>query len=803
VRRIDATVAGVVLIFALAYLDAAWEDTVIASTVVIGPFLTAIFASTRNTALVAAFAVVSAILSGGYNDNYGSDDYFVRLAVTIAGGAFAVSAARAMRRLTADQHRFALLRGAAEIADTASSIPQVVDQVTALLVPAFADICVIDVIRGDHVERLGVVSSRPDAQRIEARLRERGPATLAQTGVIEAVLREHVDETFLRANARDEDDYAFLASLGEKSHVNVPLRSRGRNVGTLALLAITRSYTDVDLQLARLIAGRVGLALDSAGLFAELEAVQLRLTTALDTLAEAVTIQDADGRLVYVNQAAAATFGSSESGQEIADGFESFNEDGTPLRMEDLPGRQALEGKAPRPLLVRSIDRRTGEERWRLVKATAVEGETRLAVNVIEDVTDVKRTELSQRFLAEASAVLASGLDYEQTLAMIAELAVPTLADWCAVTMPAGEWLRSVAVAHTDPAKREFARAYEKRYPEPAGASTGAAQVLRDGTSQLLGPVDDAMLRAAVPDDEQREALSHVGMRWVMLVPMVAGPRIIGVISFAMAESGRRLTHADLELAEELGRRAGTAVENARLYSERSHIAATLQRGLLPDELPAIDGVRLASLYRPAGEENLVGGDFYDAFPTSNGWMLLVGDVTGRGAEAAALTGQARHTLRTAGMLLGDPIAAFEQLNQALATRVELTPCTVALIGLAPDARSAFVICAGHPQPLLIRGGEPRAVGRFGPMLGAWVDAEWSPERIELEPGDVLVAFSDGVTDTVGSEGRFGEDRLLETLRGVTDAAGAVAAIDAALNAFQHGGQADDTAVLALDLPTT
>ena len=98
-KRIDATVAGVVLIFALAYLDAAWEDTVIAATVVIGPFLTAIFASTRNTALVAAFAVFSAIVSGGYNDNYGTDDYFLRLGVTIAGSAFAVYAARAMRRL--------------------------------------------------------------------------------------------------------------------------------------------------------------------------------------------------------------------------------------------------------------------------------------------------------------------------------------------------------------------------------------------------------------------------------------------------------------------------------------------------------------------------------------------------------------------------------------------------------------------------------------------------------------------------------------------------------------------------------
>ena len=95
----------------------------------------------------------------------------------------------------------------------------------------------IDVRRGDHVERLGVISSRPDAGDIEERLRARGPATLEATALVQPVLREHVDEAFLRANARDEDDYAFLRSLDERSHINVPLRSRGRNVGTLALLA--------------------------------------------------------------------------------------------------------------------------------------------------------------------------------------------------------------------------------------------------------------------------------------------------------------------------------------------------------------------------------------------------------------------------------------------------------------------------------------------------------------------------------------------------------------------------------------
>ena len=476
----------------------------------------------------------------------------------------------------------------------------------------------------------GSSPSTADAEAIEERLRRRNPGTPEELLAGGPLLAEHVDEAHLRANSRDEADYQFLRSLAERSHIRVPLRSRGRNVGTLSLLAITHVYTPADLQLSELLAGRVGLALDNAGLFADLEILQRQLTTALDTLAEAITIQNDRGTLIYANDAAAAALGFATGAElmatplrEIVDAYESFNEDGSPLRLDQLPGRQVIEGATPEPLLVRAVNRRTGEERWRMVKATAVpvrEGEPRLAVNVIEDITDVKRAELAQRFLADVSAVLADALDYEPTLAKIAQLSVPRLADWCGVTMPdEGGRLRSVAVAHSDPGKVEFARAYEGRYPTDANAPTGPAQVMRDGSSQLINGITEELLDATIEDPERRAALATVGMKAVMMVPMIAGGRGIGVISFVSAESGRRFGEADLELAEELGRRAGTAVENARLYRERSHIAATLQRGLLPEQLPTIDGLRLASLYRPAGEENLVGGDFYDAFATADG----------------------------------------------------------------------------------------------------------------------------------------------------------------------------------------
>ena len=325
--------------------------------------------------------------------------------MVIAGAAFAVTAARTRRRLVADQAHFALLRGAAEIADSVVTIPEVVERVGNLLVPSFADVCVIDVLRGGRVERLGVVASRPDAEAIEDRLRRRDPGTPEDVQTGAPLLAEHVDEAHLRANARDEADYQFLRSLAERSHIRVPLRSRGNSIGTLSLLAITRSYSAADLQLSQLLAGRVGLALDNAGLFAELETAQVQLTTALDTLAEAITIQNEHGTLVYANDAAGASLGFESGAQlvatplrEITDAYESFHEDGSPLRMDRLPGRQVLEGQTPEPLLVRAVNKRTGDERWRMVKATAVpvrEGQPRLAVNVIEDVTEVKRAELA------------------------------------------------------------------------------------------------------------------------------------------------------------------------------------------------------------------------------------------------------------------------------------------------------------------------------------------------------------------------------------------------------------------------
>jgi PAS domain S-box-containing protein len=633
-----------------------------------------------------------------------------------------------------------------------------------------------------------------------------------------SLLIERVDEAALRARARDDGDLALLRSLELTSCIVVPLWARGRALGTITLLTRRgsgRRYGESDLRFAEVLSGRAALALDNAGLFTELEIAEARLSAALGSLAEAVTVQDAAGALIYANEAAARSLGFDSPEAllatppgEIVDRFESFNEDGSPLRMEQLPGRLVLAGERPEPLVVRSIRRDTGEEMWRITKATAVtdaEGRPVMAVNVIEDVTEVKRAELAQRLLAQAGEVLASSLDYGETLQRVAELAVPELADWCVVSLPDGRGrIATVAVAHADPAKVALARELTERYPTRADAPSGAPWVIREGRALVESDITPEMLAAAARDPDHLELLRGVGMRSAMVLPMTVGRRTIGALSLINAESGRAVTAAAQDLAQELARRAAIAVDNARLYTERTHIATTLERGLRPSELPELPGWGAATLYRPAGEFSQVGGDFYDVFPAPGGLIAVIGDVVGQGAEAATLTSLARFTLRAAGQLTGDPVRAARQLNATLLDRPELSLCTAACASLAPrpgGGVGARVVCCGHPLPLLLRDGEVVEAGRPGPILGAGPREQWPVTELDLRPGDTLVFYTDGVTEALGERERFGEERLVRCLSdGPCEPEGLVAHLAATLDAFQLPGQRDDTAVLALRL---
>ena len=810
-------VAGVALCLALAGLDAVLgERRNFSSTVVIAPFLTALWATTRQTAAVGALAIACCLASPLWNENFGSVDYLVRAAVVVLGSGFAVLAASALNRLIVGRARFQLLSRVAEVTDGAPTLEETMRRLSGAIVPAFADLCVVDVESDGELRRVVVRAHGRGAEELEAALgrRDGGAAPGADEvvhGSGSGVLAGPPDAT-LEALSRDDADRDALRAAETCSAIVVPLRARGRALGALSLALrapVRRRYEEDDLEFARVLSGRAALALDNAGLFTELETVEARLSAALGSLAEAVTVQDRLGRLVYANNAAAALLNFESADEllatppaQIVDKYRAFTEDGRPLKLEDLPGRRVLAGEQPEPLSIHAVDLATGEQRWRVVKATAVldrDGRPDLAVNVVEDITSVKRAEIAQRILAQAGALLSSTLEETQALDRLAHLLVPELADWCTVHVADPQGLPLVAVAHSDPEKVRFAWEYEDRYPTSRDAPAGSGAVLRTGRPELL-EITDPLLTQHVSDPEQLALLRALGLRRSLTVPIIASGEPIGALSLVSAESGRAIEDEDLALAAELGRRAGTALEHARMVRERTRIARTLQAGLLPPRLPSIPGWASAALYRPAGQENWVGGDFYDAFRIEDGWMLVVGDVAGRGAEAASLTAMARYTLRATGQSVGSPLAALEQLNRELLERPGTALCTVACIVLGEDSEGvhADVVCAGHPLPLLVREGRVDPVGSWGPLLGAFADERWRTTRVPIAADDVLVLYTDGVLDAKGSDDRFGEERLRETLEGSASADEAVASVDHALMAWQEGDQEDDTAVLAI-----
>ena len=810
-------VVGLAVTAVLVAIDAAaGAEIVIVTAYVLGAFAAALIGTPRETIALAGIATLLAVASGAWNGNFSELDYFVRILIVAVGGLLAVVTALGRVGEAVVRKRFSVLIAAARVVDESLTLEETVERLNRIVVPEFADVCIFDVMREHRLERLNVRACGPAADRLQEWLLERPPRPIADGASARGQLVRADLEGDLQELARRESDEELLNSIADPSAITVPLRTRGRMMGSITFIVTERSgrrYSTNDLEFSEVLAGRCALALDNAGLFSELTSAEAQLTAALGSLAEAVTVQSRSGDLIYANRAAAESLGFDSAEEllatppeEIVSHFESYREDGAPLRAADLPGRRVLAGEQPEPLLIRAIDRRTGEEKWRVTKATGVRnarGEVEMAVNIIEDVTEVKRAELAQRLLADAGEVLASSLDYAQTLQQIAEMSVPELADWCGVSMPDGHgFIRQVAVAHMDPAKIAFARQLAERYPQRDDDPTGAAAVIRDGRSQVFNDIPDEAIEAAARDPEHLELIRGLGLRAVIVVPMKTGGRTIGALTLVTAESGRVFSEGDVELAEELARRAAIAVENARLYSERSHIAHTLQRGLLPPRLPEMPGWASATLYRPAGDENWVGGDFYDAFPVADGWMLVVGDVAGHGPEAASLTSQARYTLRTTAMLTGSPLAALDQLNgELVASDPGMALCTAACVLLREaegGGARAEVVCAGHPLPLVVRAGAVEAIGRFGPMLGAWGDKTWTPADVPIDAGDTLVLYTDGVVDAEGADDRFGEQRLEAVLAGAADADDAVARVNRALTEFEVGDQADDTAVLAV-----
>ncbi|MFI7139418.1 SpoIIE family protein phosphatase [Streptomyces massasporeus] len=426
----------------------------------------------------------------------------------------------------------------------------------------------------------------------------------------------------------------------------------------------------------------------------------------------------------------------------------------------------------------------------------------------------------SLSFLVEASDLLAGTLDRDQTLALMAQMTVPTLATWCAVYTIADQASEPYLsyVLHEDEELIDGIKSLLSKVPPPDPVPTPGARVwTAPGEVAHQAALRSSMRSLGLSGSPTRQitpgigptlaTASAVGGETVVL-PLVARNRVIGMLTLGKP-TDEHFRQEILELAEDLSRRAALALDNARLYSERTAISQSLQRSLLPPGLPEIGGLEVDVIYRAAGEGNEVGGDFYDVFPIRDGaYGFAIGDVCGTGPNAAAVTGLARHALRLlAREGLSGP-AVLERLNSAILDEGARSRFLTLLYGeLRPQEDGSAelkVVCAGHPLPLRLRqDGSVEPAAEPQPLLGVIEDLELYEQTVTLDPGDVLLCVTDGVTERREGARMLGDDGLADVLTTCTGlTAGAVAArIMRAVERFASDAPSDDMAILAMRVP--
>ncbi|HZY66497.1 MAG TPA: SpoIIE family protein phosphatase [Rubrobacteraceae bacterium] len=404
--------------------------------------------------------------------------------------------------------------------------------------------------------------------------------------------------------------------------------------------------------------------------------------------------------------------------------------------------------------------------------------------------------------LEETSSVLSASLDYETTLRRIPNIFVPSLADWCLVDVldEDGTLIRT-AQAHADPERDHLLQEMESQSHSTATVPE-VSQALDTGRSFLGPDVGKAALEERLAAPSQLEARSY------MVAPLVARGRVLGTVTLVSSDPDRRYESEDLSLAGELANRCGLALEGARLYREQSYVARTLQRGLLLQDLPEIPGVEVGFEYLPVGEESEVGGDFYDLIDTPyDGWLCLLGDVSGKGARAATTTALILYALRAVASQGDKPSMILSALNEAMLRQDSGNHfCTAVCARLEPEkceGRSVRLTLArgGHPPPLLLRSGSLEELGEPGRAIGVFGELEIEDLVVRLDAGDALVLYTDGVTEARSPDGTFfGEERLRELVQSCArlDAATVAGCMKDAVLEHQGGSPSDDLAILVL-----
>ena len=353
------------------------------------------------------------------------------------------------------------------------------------------------------------------------------------------------------------------------------------------------------------------------------------------------------------------------------------------------------------------------------------------------------------------------------TLQRCARLLAGDLASWVIVDVErAGELRRQFVIGPHDEPSEELARKVRAADPEPGSVPT---QVHAAGRSVVVAHAEESGLLGASPDGTP--LLMLLGATSLLSVPISDGTTSYGVLTLARQAAEGRFEIAELGLAEELGEHLGVAIRVDRMFRHRSAVAEALQSSLLPARLPDVPGLDLAAAYVPASEGMEVSGDFYDVFPIEGGWAITVGDVCGKGQEAAAMTAATRHAIRVIAHWNSDPVDVLAKVNEViLAGDYEDRFVTAKLAYLRWDGPRVHVELAssGHPGPAVVRpDGRVDVLSGGGLPLGLFPDAEPQRETLELGQDDLLFFYSDSVTEARGADMQFFEDRLADELAGL------------------------------------
>ena len=406
--------------------------------------------------------------------------------------------------------------------------------------------------------------------------------------------------------------------------------------------------------------------------------------------------------------------------------------------------------------------------------------------------------------LEQITLGMAGSLNPRRTALRLLTLITPRLADWAVVLTPDSATGGLLAVGGADAG---FSDVVSRSQVHDQGLGrvlrTGRTELLHVAVETLAGSTENDALSTMIPHAKLVAEAAALRPADVVGVGLTARGATVGALILVKGH-GRGFDDADVAYVERVAQRAALALDSARLYEESARIASVLQRSLRPPQLPELTGMPLAALYRPAAEHLDIGGDFYDVQSLDDDCLLTLGDVSGKGVEAAAVTGRTRQSIRTAAHFDRRPAALLGALNTVLyesGTDKFVTMVCARLTPRGDGGIDAEVASAGHPQPLVLRAdGRVDRVAVAGTAIGMIAAVEYDSCAVHLADGDTMLMFTDGIDEAFGPDGIYGVDRLLALLPAYAGAAPDIIcdAVERNVVEYLDGRPHDDMAVLAV-----